>query len=71
MRDNANSCILKVDEDRTICKTLLVTLQSEGFETATATTAEEALEKAKSRHFSLVLSDIRLPDLDGIEPCEQ
>ena len=46
-------------------------LQSERYEIATVTTAKEALEKAKSDHFSLALLDIKLPDIDGTELLAQ
>lgn len=71
MIDNANSRILIVDDDKAICKTLSAILQSEGYETVTATTAKEALEKAKSSRFNLALLDIRLPDLNGTELLAQ
>ncbi len=59
--------ILIVDDDKHICKTLSVILQSEGYQTATATTAREAIEKVKTEFFNLALLDIKLPDMKGTE----
>jgi DNA-binding response OmpR family regulator len=57
--------ILIVDDDEAICKTLSTILHAEGYQTTTATTAKEALEKAKTQFFNLALLDIKLPDLEG------
>jgi len=59
--------ILIVDDDEGICKTFSVILQSEGYQTTTANTGKEALEKAKTRFFNLALVDIKLPDINGIQ----
>lgn len=57
--------ILIVDDDEAICKTLSIILQAKGYQTTTATTAKEAIEKAKTQFFSLALLDIKLPDMEG------
>jgi len=57
--------ILIVDDDEAICKTLSAILQAKGYQTTTATTANEAIEKAKIQFFNLALLDIKLPDMEG------
>jgi DNA-binding response OmpR family regulator len=57
--------IMIVDDDESICKTLSAILHAEGYQTTTATTAREAIEKAKTQFFNLALLDIKLPDLEG------
>ena len=57
--------ILIVDDDESICKTLSAILESEGYETTTATTAKEAIEKTKTQFFNVALLDIKLPDMEG------
>jgi DNA-binding response OmpR family regulator len=57
--------ILIVDDDEAICKTLSAILQAEGYQTTTATTAKEALEKTRTQSFNLALLDIKLPDMEG------
>lgn len=59
--------ILIVDDDEHICKSLSAILKSKGYETATATTAREAIEKLKAKFFNLTLLDIKLPDMKGTE----
>lgn len=57
--------ILIVDDDYHIGRTLSAILQSEGYQTAWASTAREALEKAEAQFFNLALLDIKLPDMEG------
>lgn len=59
--------ILVVDDDGNICKTLSAILQAEGYQTTTATTAKEAIEKTKTKFFDLALLDIKLPDMEGTQ----
>lgn len=63
--------ILIVDDDESICKTLSAILQAEEYQTTTATTAKEAIEKAKTRFFNLALLDIKLPDMEGTQLLSQ
>ncbi|MDO9547503.1 MAG: response regulator [Candidatus Marinimicrobia bacterium] len=59
--------ILIVDDEKNIRLTLRRSIESMGFIAETAITGEEALEKVKSQHFNLILLDIKLPGIDGIE----
>ncbi len=59
--------ILIVDDDEGACRALRLIFGKKGYETETAGTGREALQKARGRFFNLVLLDIRLPDMEGIE----
>lgn len=59
--------ILIIDDDESTCKSLSLILKRKGYETDVAGTGNEALAKAKKRRFNLVLLDIRLPDIEGVE----
>ncbi|MGA9351583.1 MAG: response regulator [Anaerolineae bacterium] len=59
--------ILIVDDDKGICRSLTLLFEKKGYETETAGTGRETLEKVQGRFFNLALLDIRLPDLEGIE----
>ena len=59
--------ILIVDDDEDTLETLTDILQEKGFYTETAKTGKEALAKAEERFFNVVLLDIKLPDITGIE----
>jgi DNA-binding NtrC family response regulator len=59
--------ILVVDDDPLIRKTLSSHLSKEGFEVILAEDGEEGLRKFEEGSFELVILDIRLPDMDGLE----
>ena len=59
--------ILIVDDDERICRNLSLILNDKGYETDTAGTGQEALEKARGRFFNVALLDIKLPDMEGVE----
>lgn len=59
--------LLIVDDEKNIRLTLSQSLQSLGVETETAVYAEEALYKLAQNEYSLVLLDLELPGMDGLE----
>ncbi len=59
--------ILIVDDEESICRSLGGILSDEGYEVLVATSGEEALKVLKEDVSSLVLLDIWLPGIDGIE----
>jgi len=59
--------ILIVDDEKNIRLTLSQTLETLGAEIDTAANGEEALTKLKGREFGLILLDIRMPGMDGME----
>lgn len=63
--------ILVVDDDRPIRSTLREILEFEKFKVEEAENGEEALEKVKNQKFDLVLCDIKMPKMDGIEVLEK
>ena len=63
--------LLVVDDDPIILDVLDQVLSSAGHAVVTAATGTEALDRARSRPVDLVVLDIRLPDLDGLEVCRR
>lgn len=59
--------VLVVDDEKNIRTTLVRALEAIGVVADTAATGEEALEKLARSRFELMLLDLRLPGLDGIE----
>ncbi len=59
--------ILIVDDEKNIRLTLSQALETLGAEIDTAADGEEALTKLKDREFGLILLDIRMPGMDGME----
>jgi two-component system, OmpR family, alkaline phosphatase synthesis response regulator PhoP len=63
--------ILCIEDDEDTCEMLTVSLEMSGYEVEVANTAAEALAKASTQHFDILLLDNRLPDRSGIELCKQ
>ena len=61
--------ILVVDDDPQIRRVLKVTLGGQGFEVEDAGNGDGALERLREAHFDLVLLDINMPGLNGIDAC--
>ena len=59
--------ILIVDDERSLLESLEMFLSEKGYEVCCAMTAEEALQKNDSFKPDVVILDVRLPDMDGIE----
>lgn len=63
--------ILLVDDELDILEFLSYNLIKEGYEVTTATNGLEALKKAKADKPDLILLDVMMPEMDGIEACEK
>jgi DNA-binding response OmpR family regulator len=63
--------VLVVDDEKNIRLTLSQTLESLGLETDTAVNGEEALDKLKIKEFDLILLDLKMPGMDGMEVLRQ
>ena len=61
------SSILIIDDERAIRKTLGEILSYEGYKIEEASDGEEGLRKFKEKAYDVVLCDIKMPKLDGIE----
>src|SRR3984885_14383981 len=63
--------ILIVDDDASVRRALHTTLQTLGFSTSEASGGEEALELARTAPYDVVLLDVNMPGMDGLETCRQ
>jgi len=59
--------ILVIDDDKIILDSLCEFLRLEGFQTSGAETLKSASAKLEQEHYSLVITDVNLPDGDGLE----
>jgi len=66
-----NKRVLIVDDEKNIRLTLSQSLDSLGIETDTAANGEEALAKLEERDFGLMLLDLKMPGMDGIEVLKE
>src|SRR5271167_1205624 len=71
MSDTNSPTILVVDDEPPIRKFLRVTLDSHGFQVLEAETAKQGLIHAASRYPDLIILDLGLPDMDGMELTRQ
>ena len=62
-----NLRILIVDDDRRITRTLSDILNVSGYQTTEASSGPHALEKIRTMEFDCVISDIKMPEMDGVE----
>ena len=63
--------ILAVDDDRNNLKMLDFLLREEGYEVITADNGRTALELLDTRHPDLVILDVMMPHMDGLEVCRR
>jgi DNA-binding NtrC family response regulator len=68
---DARAQLLVVDDDPDVCEVVRAVLEREGYAVTTETTARHALERLVSGRYELVLSDISMPETDGISLCRE
>jgi two-component system alkaline phosphatase synthesis response regulator PhoP len=63
--------VLVVDDEEPILELLKYNLEKQGYDVRTATDGQVAVDVAKKFHPDLVLLDIMMPKVDGVEACRQ
>jgi len=71
MTKKSNYKILLVDDEEDIIEFLTYNLQKEGFEVSTAFNGLEAVEKAASEKPHLIIMDVMMPEMDGVEAVKE
>src|SRR5690606_3717767 len=64
---NESAQVLVVDDEGAIRYSVSKTLQRVGYNVTEAASGEEALDQMKKHHYDVVLTDIRMPGLTGVE----
>ena len=62
-----NGRILVVDDDPSLRRVLQVQLEQEGYDVAVTASAQQTLSVLQLRHFDLVITDLRMPGMSGLE----
>ncbi len=63
--------VLVVDDEKLIVKGIRFSLEQDGMEVVSASDGDEALRLAREQRFDIILLDIMLPKLDGMQVCQQ
>lgn len=63
--------ILLVDDEPDILEIVGYNLSQEGYSIVTATNGKEAIAMAKKEHPQLIIMDVMMPEMDGMEACEK
>src|SRR3954467_6717975 len=63
--------VLVVDDERDVCRLVTYSLDQAGFEASSAMTAAEALLAAARQPPAVVVLDVGLPDMSGVEVCKK
>jgi DNA-binding response OmpR family regulator len=68
---NTPQTVLVVEDEASIASFVSIYLKNAGYDVHVAETGEDALTKAESQEPSLIVLDLMLPDMDGIEVCRR
>src|SRR4030065_1023009 len=63
----SNVRILVVDDEMIVCESCKRILEEEGYEVEAALSGKEAFEKMKANPFDIVITDLKMPGIDGME----
>ncbi len=69
--ENSAVKILLVDDEPDILEVIGYNLSNEGYQVITADNGKEGLKKAKKHQPQLIILDVMMPEMDGIETCER
>ena len=61
--------ILVVDDERVLVKGITFNLKNEGYQVETGYDGEEAVELAREGNFDLIILDLMMPKIDGLQAC--
>ena len=68
---NSNPNLLLVDDDKSLLRLLTIRLEGEGYEVTAVEDGQSALRKLQNDNYDVVLSDLRMPGLDGLSLFEE
>ena len=68
---NKDTTILLVDDELDILEIIGYNLSAEGYNVVTAQNGVQAIKKAKKHRPKLIILDVMMPEMDGIEACEK
>jgi two-component system KDP operon response regulator KdpE len=69
--DSTGELVLVVEDERSMSRILATSLQARGYRVSVARTGQDALDRCAAEDPAVVILDLGLPDLDGIEVCRR
>jgi two-component system KDP operon response regulator KdpE len=69
--DSAGELVLVVEDERPMARVMSASLQARGYQVTVARNGQDALDRSASENPAVVILDLGLPDLDGIEVCRR
>jgi two-component system chemotaxis response regulator CheY len=70
-KEKSMTKVLVVDDSNSIRDMVCFTLKSAGYQTVEASDGQQGLNTAKTGTFDLVISDVNMPNMDGITLCSE
>ena len=61
--------ILVVDDEKVLVKGIKFNLENEGYQVDTGSDGQEAVDKARAGHYDLIILDLMMPVIDGLQAC--
>lgn len=58
---------LVVDDEASVCRAVHAILETEGMDILTTTSSLDAIERVKKDHFDLIISDLKMPEMNGLD----
>src|SRR4030042_1645906 len=62
-----NPKILVIDDEMIVCESCKRILEEDGYEVETALSAKDAFAKMRENPFDIVITDLKMPEIDGME----
>jgi CheY-like chemotaxis protein len=63
----ANKRVLVVDDETIVCESYKLALMDAGYDVRAVATGQEAIQACRAERFDVMLADLRMPDMDGME----
>jgi two-component system KDP operon response regulator KdpE len=69
--DSNGALVLVVEDERSMARVMSASLQARGYEVRIARTGQDALDRSAAEDPAVIILDLGLPDIDGIDVCRQ
>src|ERR1700682_2712489 len=69
--DSNGELVLVVEDERKMARIMSASLQARGYRVTVARTGQDALDQSAAEDPSVIILDLGLPDLDGVEVCRR